>query len=476
MNIHMKHQEWLQARGIDPVLAEKFGLTTVERNGGNWLSVPYVERGQTVNHKYRLTREKKHMMDTGGTLCLWNHDVLLRPEVQSGAQSVIIAEGEWDALIAIQAGFDHTLSVPNGANGQDAKLEYIDRAKDLLRNVKSFILATDNDAAGRELQQELARRLGPARCKFLPFPDGAKDLNEYYELCEFDIGAVARLINSAKPYPVQGLYRMEDIPEPPPLKTYSLGVPGLSELISIVPGTLTVMTGYPGHGKTSLSMAILANLMKDGMSVAVASFETMPKPVMQRRLRASIIGCGEFTIPAHAIPDADTILSERLVMIMQSVDEDDEFDIDRLLDLAAGAVIRDGIRLLFIDPWNEIEHKKRGDESETEYVSRSLRSLKRFARDYDVAVWLVAHPAKPDPARKLTAPGLSSISGSANFANKADYGIVSHRPNKTIQGDNTASVEVTKVRMGLPGKEDALTLAYDWRNSSYYCPESGEVA
>jgi len=467
LSIHDKHKEWLSARGIDPVLAEKFGLKTESRNGANWLAVPYVERGSVVNHKYRMTTEKRHMMDGGAPLCLWNHDVLLRPEVQSGEAPVIITEGEWDALTVIQAGFDRCLSVPNGASGVDAKLEYIDRAKDLLRNVKSFILATDNDEPGRALQQELARRLGPARCKFIDWPAGIKDMNEAYESNGFDPSLMIKLIDGAKPYPVQGLYRMGDIPEPAPLKSYALGIPGLSDLISVVPGTLTVMTGYPGHGKTSLSMVILANLMKSGMSVAVASFETLAKPVMQRRLRASILGCGEFNIPPQRAAEADRIIDERLVMIMQSVEEEEEMDIDHLLDLAAGAVIRDGIRLLFIDPWNEIEHTRRKDESETEYIGRAIRAIKRFARDYEVAVWLVAHPAKPDPTRKLTAPGLSSISGSANFANKADYGIVSHRPNKAVEGDNTTSIEVTKVRMGLPGKEGALVLAYDWRTSSY---------
>lgn len=469
--IHDRHKNWLGLRGIDATLAEKLGLTTVNRNGAYWLAVPYVERGRTVNHKYRMTSEKRHMMDAGAPLCLWNHDVLLREEVRTGQQSVIITEGEWDAITLIQSGFEHCMSVPNGAAGTEAKLEYIDRAQELLRNVKSFILATDNDEAGNNLRAELARRLGPARCKFIDLGE-FKDINE---LALADLTGVVRCINSAKPYPVQGLYRMADLPEPPPIKAYSFGVPGLSDLLSIVPGTLTVMTGYPGHGKTSLSMSIIANLMKSGLSVALASFETLPKPVLQRRLRACLLNCGEHTIPADGMAQADAVIDEKLVMILQSVEEDMEMDIDHLLDLAAGAVIRDGIRLLFIDPWNEIEHKKRKDETETEYVSRAIRSIKRFARDYEVAVWLVAHPAKPDPTRKLTAPGLSNIAGSANFANKADYGIVAHRPNKSIPNDNTVHVQVTKVRMGLPGKEDALVLGYDWRTSTYFVAETGEM-
>ena len=465
--IHDKHKAWLNLRGIDPVLAEKFGLETVNRNGAYWLAVPYVERGQTVNHKYRMTSEKKHMMDAGAPLCLWNHDVLLKPEVQSGQQPVVITEGEWDALIAIQAGFSNTLSVPNGAASGEQKLEYIERSKDLLSNVSRFILATDNDDAGKELQYELARRLGPARCSWI-------DLGAYKDLNEYDLsgGNIVELLNSAKPFPIQGLYRFSELPEPPPLKSISFGIPGLKDHISIVPETLTVFTGYASHGKTSLSMAILANLMKDGMSVAIGSFETMPKPVMQNRLRAALLGCSEYDIPKHDYRAVDAILEERLTVLVQNVDEDQEWDIDHVLDLAAGAVIRDGIRLLFLDPWNEIEHKKRSGESETDYTARALRAIKKFARDYQVAVWIVAHPSKPDPTAKNIVPGLYSISGSAHWANKPDYGLVSHRPDPQ---SNLVDIHVVKVRMGLPGKRGKIQLAYDWRYSKYYDAETGEM-
>jgi twinkle protein len=102
-------------------------------------------------------------------------------------------------------------------------------------------------------------------------------------------------------------------------------------------------------------------------------------------------------------------------------------DLDYLLELAKVAVMRDGIRLLVIDPWNEIEHKRRPDESETDYIGRAIRALKRFARLYECAVWLIAHPRTPRMDGKLKIPTLYDISGSANFANKADYGIVVHR-------------------------------------------------
>ena len=93
MTIHEKHQGWLSARGLDPVLAAKFGLTTVLRGGKNWLAVPYVEAGEAINHKYRLTSEKDHRMDDGAPLALWNADCLSDPKVLSGQAPVVITEG-----------------------------------------------------------------------------------------------------------------------------------------------------------------------------------------------------------------------------------------------------------------------------------------------------------------------------------------------------------------------------------------------
>jgi hypothetical protein len=85
-----------------------------------------------------------------------------------------------------------------------------------------------------------------------------------------------------------------------------------------------------------------------------------------------------------------------------------------------------------IDPYNELDHARPSSISETEYVSQMLSKLKRFASYNDVHVWFVAHPRqlrdwKGDP------PNLYDISGSAHFINKADNGLVIHRPRRQDQ-------------------------------------------
>jgi twinkle protein len=61
---------------------------------------------------------------------------------------------------------------------EERRYECVQRSRDLIDKVSTFILATDDDEPGRVLAADLARLLGPERCKFILYPDGCKDLND----------------------------------------------------------------------------------------------------------------------------------------------------------------------------------------------------------------------------------------------------------------------------------------------------------
>ena len=466
--IHDRHKQWIEGRGIDPQLAEAFGLETVAEGGGYWLTVPYREAGEIINHKWRRTQEKQHRMDPGAPLSLWNVDCLSDPKVRSGQASVIITEGEWDAITAVQVGFPFAVSVPNGAPATPtedlnsaARYAWIDRHADALAQVKEFIIAADADKAGYNLAADLVALLGADRCRFVEYPFPSKDLNEVLN----DHGAerVVECIATAKPYPVQGLYTLADFPERGEVRSYNIGIPALQEFIALVPGTLTVLTGYANMGKSSLMNAIIGNALKHHFPVCVASFETDVKPILRDGLRMAIMGCSKHDLTNIETGPADKLMAERLTIIMQSVDEDREMDLDHFLELARIAVMRHGAKMIVLDPWNEVEHKRRRDESETEYIGRALRQIKRFARNYDVAFWVIAHPSKPMQGHK-GAPGLYDISGSAHWANKPEYGLTYHRTNFDR---SEAQIIVNKVRMGLPGRKGKVDVMFDFRTSRF---------
>lgn len=468
MTIHQHHKEWIEARGLDPVLAEKLGLETVVMDGARWLAVPYLEDGQVINHKYRRTGEKSHRMDSGAPLALWNVDCLKDERVRNGQVPVVITEGEWDGLAAIQAGFPFVVSVPNGAPSTETadldnakRYEWVDRHANELAQVREFILATDADTAGQYLLADLVALLGADRCRFAEYPMGCKDLNE--ALQTYGPQVAAECLSTAKPFPVQGLYRMSDFPEKGEVRAYSTGVKPIDEMIKIVPGTLTVVTGYANMGKSTLMNAIIGTALRYHFPVCVASFETEVRPILQDGLRMAILNCGKHDLAKVELSDADDIIDDRLHIISQAVDEDLEMDLAKFLELARTAVVRHGVKMIVLDPWNEIEHKRRRDETETDYIGRAIRAIKRFTKQHDVAFWLVAHPTKPQEGTKKI-PGLYDISGSANFANKADYGLTYHRESFD---ENEAEIVVTKVRMGLPGKRGSVRVMFDFRTSQF---------
>lgn len=452
---------------IDPALAEKFGLTTTRDGQGYWLTVPFSESGQVVNHKYRMTTEKRHRMDAGAPLLLWNADALAHPEVLAGSP-LIITEGEWDALAAMTAGLRHVVSVPNGAPQQRTdepenakRYEFVWRHLEALNKVKNFIIATDGDEAGRILAADLVSLLGPERCRFIAYPEQCKDLNDV--ALTYGHAALVELVNGAKPYPVKGLFRMSDFPEKGAITEYPIGIEPLEGMISIVPGTLTVFTGYANMGKSTVLNGVLANLIKLNIPVCIASFETDVKPILRDAVRAAIANCSLHDSRTRDLRSADQLIEDNVTIITQMVDEEDEMDLAYFLDLCRTSVLQNGTKVFALDPWNELEHKRRHGENETDYISRALRAIKKFAKQYDVAFWIVAHPTKPFEGRQKI-PGLYDISGSANWANKADFGLTYHRADPT---KNSAELRVTKVRMGLPGNKGSVHVTYDFRTSEF---------
>ncbi|MBL4791322.1 MAG: hypothetical protein JKY60_20520, partial [Kordiimonadaceae bacterium] len=94
-------------------------------------------------------------------------------------------------------------------------------------------------------------------------------------------------------------------------------------------------------------------------------------------------------------------------------------------------------------------------ENETEYTSRAIRMLKKFAKNYGVLVIVVAHPSKMNFNGDTKRPQPYDINGSANWYNKSDYCVVVWRPD--IAGTK-AEIHISKVKnhdyMGKPGVVD----------------------
>lgn len=503
--LNPKAIEWLESRAIEAETAIHLGLYTARRvsggepepdAAGNILVFPYLDRGEVVNAKYRGRApdgSKRFWQRSGARKTFFNADMLDDPALEAGQAALVITEGELDALATIQAGYPFSVSVPDGAPParddqgnliavpegtddidpeHDEKYRYVFNNWDRLKRIKRFVLATDGDEPGQRLAQELARRLGRSRCAVVSYPpepvvpdaDGvlrpAKDLNEVLQ--HYGPDAVLACIHRAKPFPLKGLYKLSDFPERPPLQALSTGFPQLDPYLRLYRGAFVVVSGLPGGGKTALFTQIAMNMARNhGWRIAVASFEMPVRPVLENMLIGFLLDKPRAQWTRAECDAAREFINEHFVFIALSPeDEDTESDIHWVIERAEEAVIRDGVSMLLLDPWNEVEHKRRPGENVADYTNRAVRSLKRFASVYDVCTVVIAHPTKAAgvAVRSGDALSLYDISDGATWANKAELGVMIHRDPQVI---GAANVGIRKVKFHETGKIGDVPLMFD---------------
>ncbi len=138
--------------------------------------------------------------------------------------------------------------------------------------------------------------------------------------------------------------------------------------------------------------------------------------------------------------------------------------IDSIIERIKTAVFRWGVRGIVIDPYNYIERDKSA-ESETQFIDDILTKLKLLAGVYDLHIWFVAHPTKlqQDVDGNYSPPRGYSISGSASWYSKADFGITVHR----MREGGEVKVINWKTRFNWLGKEGEATILYDETRSVY---------
>lgn len=426
------HAEALTERGLDVETAVRLGVESSDNDDGS-LVFPFTLDGKVVNRKFRQLPGKKFWQESGGTQCFWNADVIT-DDTLAGEQ-LIITEGEFDTVAAVQSGFPRTVSVPGGAPTEQGQKSYEFLNETPVPGDDVIVLATDSDGPGRALMHDLALRLGKARCKWVPYPKGCKDLND--ALQKFGEKGVQESINRAQWIKVDGVYRLSELPPAPYRKPhhtpfqYNLRV-----------GDFQVITGIPSHGKTAFVDDLCCNMVQThGWRPAIASFEQNPNEDHRRALRTWYTRKKEVDMTEGEKDAADAWIDKSFMFIVP--DDEDLVDLKWTLEKAETAVIRHGANMLIIDPWNEMDHERPNGMSLTEYTGFAIKEFKRFAKRFNVHVIVVAHPQKPrdrDKDGNLRIPSLYDISDSAHWYNKADVGIIVHRT-----GDETL-IRIAKSR------------------------------
>lgn len=440
--------EWLRTvRGLDAELLAEMGVKAVAHPSlGPAVAFPYRRAGEPTAYaaKFR-TLDKRFRSTEGVSRGLYNEIALsLGP-----ALPIVITEGEIDALSCVQAGFDRSVSVPDGWTADGSKTQALSAAEARLRDSPYVIVAGDNDEAGESLPRAVAALLKGHDVRAVTWPDGCKDANDV--LVRHGEGELARCLTAARRIdPPGGLITgFSDLPPLAERRVLRIGHRPFDWAVALEIGALSVWTGVPGSGKsTFLTWAAEQISERENVRVGMLAFETHPYTI---RDQLSLIRTG------RAFRDLDPEWQAKLAadwdnrfrLVHVRLEEDQQQHIAWLEGMVHTLAVRDRCKLIVIDPWNELEHLPEPGETMTAYVNFATKCLRQWAERLDVHIALVAHPRKMPTEGAPRAPTGYDIADSSAFFNKPSLGVTVHprqRENEAGETEKWVELKVWKVR------------------------------
>lgn len=374
------------------------------------------ELGEHLANKYRKTKKSEgpKMWFEKGT----NVNTLFNMDKVNLSEPLLITEGEFDCLSAIESGFKNTVSIPSGVNSTN---EWITSNWTFIEQFEEVIIWFDNDEAGIKGAREVFNRLPNASVKIVRC-EVANDINEL--LHRYGKLAVLKQIEKASTPTLEGVATLDmiedfDVHE---AETLKLGIDDIdADLVGMVFGSLNVLSGRNGSGKsTILNQIYIAEAIAQGYKTFLFSGELIGGNVKYWLLQtlANEEQFAEYTAKdGHKYKKVTIQSKEKIVNDMKDrffLYDSDDYRIEAIIEKMTVLAKRYGVRVFVIDNLMTVESSLKDKyEAETDIVKK----LKNFAKKYNALVHLVAHPRKSmnDEIEK------DDVAGSANITNLADY-------------------------------------------------------
>lgn len=426
-----KWLEYVNSRGISKETLSKLYVTfdeyyqpAIGKKVDN-IVFNYYEGSKLVNKKFRSSN-KKFTQTAESKPIFYNINSVI------GQDTVYIVEGEFDVLAMVEVGFNNVISVPNGANDND---NYWQNSEKYLKDVKQFIIATDNDEKGEILKDKIAQRLGRYRCKYVNFV--GKDAND-----DLISGDLKESIKNAYSFPVSGTFTAKDL-RAGVNNLYNYGLPdtiypkhecfgNLKNIFSVMRGQVVLPTGIPSHGKSTFTDWYVLNLIKDyDMKASWYTPEHTPMDLYETELIQKVLGRnfwknkdGQKRLTQDEIDTYDEWANERIYLTDCSENETPTWT--WLLDKFKEQMYSFGVDIFVIDAFNKVILPK---GNKIEEINTVLTKLTHFARANNVIIFLIAHPTKmkKTEAGIYEAPTLYDVSGSSDFRNQVHCGFTIYR-------------------------------------------------
>ena len=248
-----------------------------------------------------------------------------------------------------------------------------------------------------------------------------------------------------------------------------VGFNALGKYYNVKRGSTTYIAGIPSHGKSEFMFELLMSLSTHyGWKHALFTPETGSPVEIVAELAHKHIGRpfvkNEYQMSIQEKYRADAWISEYFYLLTPN---DSDLNIDGILKIALEIKREQGLDTLCIDPFNELNHdytKFAGREDK--YLENTLGKIRRFARENDIHVFIVAHPKTLQMEKGIYLPPTAfQFSGGAAWYAKAESILCVYRPDMT---SNVVEIHVQKSKPKHTGQKGIARLYWDWKLSRYY--------
>ena len=465
LNITDRIRKWFKKRAISEStishykIGESFEYIPQVQAKRKCINFNYYRDKDIINIKFRDS-QKNFKLVSGAELIFYGLNNI------KNIDRCYIVEGEIDCMSLHEIGLSNVCSVPNGASKGNQRLEYLDNCWEYFKNKKQIILCTDNDDAGMQLRNELARRFGNYKCKYVDFGE-FKDANEV--LISKGKDYLKELVQNGKHFPLEGVINIDNIWQnvlnynEKGIKNYDIGLPGSSEYFKLSMGEWSVVSGIPNSGKSDILDQVLCNLsMTYGFRCAMFSPESFPYEGHIKRIANKL---KQKNCDNDDLNDVKDFIEEHFYWIKIDLEN---LTLKSILQAFRELVFQKGINVCVIDPYNMLDHSAQRDFT---YVGKLLSQITQFCQQTKTHLFLVAHPRKIESeGGQYKKPTLYDISGSADFFNKAYNGIIAYRciGHKTTYGSDSVKIFIEKVKRKENGQLGCFEIAPDFKNGGVY--------
>lgn len=399
---------YLKGRGLTEQALNDF---RVAEQDGEWIVFPYLRDGVHVNTTYihveRPDGKKQVRQEKGAEPCLFGWHALEKRFPTT--RFVAITEGQIDAITLHQCGIP-ALSVPNGGGGGN-KQEWVNNDYDRMSRFDTVYLCLDGDEPGQQATAEIAKRLGPERCRTVTLPH--KDANECFKHGIRDFRAYLLSARAFDPAELKPAHTFAEavVERFHPSKSAFRGLDtpwaSLNALTTFRRGQYVLWTGFSGSGKsTLLSQTIVHGLLKGERYVWFSG--EMPARMTLAWLVTQLLG--EREPNPKKIRDTMMWLRDKLWI----VDVVRNIYGKRLFELFRYAAKRYDIRNVVIDSLLRCGLREDDNDGQKGFIDL----LCDFKLEYDAIVHLVAHQRKPDD--EWSKPGKFGVRGASAITDEAD--------------------------------------------------------